>query len=134
MIDIAKASEFMRANARLLDRRRFELLFANASAETALSSYANPDGRFGYGLEPDLRSVSSQPGGTLHAFEVLEDIAPETSPVGVQLCDWLDAEGSVWDEVLAEEPRPHLALEGEAIDRALAATGNFADLISPFFT
>jgi hypothetical protein len=94
MIDIAKASEFMRANARLLDRRRFELLFADGSAEAALaalSGYANPDGGFGYGLEPDLRSVSSQPGGALHAFEVLEDIAPETSPVGVRLCDWLDS-------------------------------------------
>jgi hypothetical protein len=94
MIDIAQASEFMRTNARLLDRRRFELLFANGSAEAALaalSGYANPDGGFGYGLEPDLRSVSSQPGGALHAFELLEDIAPETSPVGVRLCDWLDS-------------------------------------------
>jgi len=94
MIDVAKASEFMRTNARLLDRRRFEELFANGSPEAvlaALSAYANPDGGFGYGLEPDLRSVSSQPGGALHAFEVLEDIAPETSPVGVRLCDWLDS-------------------------------------------
>ena len=94
MIDIAKASEFMRGNARLLDRRRFELLFANGSAEAALAAlagYANPDGGFGYGLEPDLRSVSSQPGGALHALEVLEDIAPETSPIGVRLCDWLDS-------------------------------------------
>jgi hypothetical protein len=94
MIDIAQASQFMRTNARLLDRRRFELLFTNGSAEAALaalSGYANPDGGFGYGLEPDLRSVSSQPGGALHALEVLEEIAPETSPVGVRLCDWLDS-------------------------------------------
>jgi hypothetical protein len=94
MIDHAKASEFMRTNARLLDRRRFELLFADGSADAALaalSGYANPDGGFGYGLEPDLRSASSQPGGALHAFEVLEDIAPETSQVGVRLCDWLDS-------------------------------------------
>jgi hypothetical protein len=94
MIDIAKASEFMRTNARLLDRRRFELLFADGFAHAtlaALSGYANPDGGFGYGLEPDLRSASSQPGGALHAFEVLEDVAPETSPAGVRLCDWLDS-------------------------------------------
>ena len=94
MIDIAKASEFMRTHARLLDRRRFELLFGDgspAAALDALSGYANPDGGFGYGLEPDLRSVTSQPGGALHAFEVLADIAPETSPVGARLCDWLDA-------------------------------------------
>lgn len=94
MIDIAKASEFMRTNARLLDRRRFELLFANGSAEAvlaALSAYGNPDGGFGFGLEPDLRSASSQPGGALHAFEVLQDIAPQTSSVGARLCDWLDS-------------------------------------------
>jgi hypothetical protein len=30
------------------------------------------------------------------------------------------------------EPRPHLTLEGNAIDRALAAIGNFADLASPY--
>lgn len=82
----------MRTNARLLDQRRFELLFAGGSAGSALaalSGYANPDGGFGHGLEPDLRSASSQPGGALHAFEVLEEVAPETSPLGVGLCDWL---------------------------------------------
>ncbi len=41
-------------------------------------------------------------------------------------------DASVWDETLACEPRPHLVLEGEALDRGLAAMGNFADLISPY--
>lgn len=44
----------------------------------------------------------------------------------------LDTEASAWEETLACEPRPHLILEGEAIDRALAAMGDFADLISPY--
>jgi HD-GYP domain-containing protein (c-di-GMP phosphodiesterase class II) len=43
----------------------------------------------------------------------------------------LGPEASAWGETLACEPKPHLALEGEAIDRALAAIGDFADLISP---
>ena len=43
----------------------------------------------------------------------------------------LDQEASAWNETLACEPHPHLTLEGEAIDRALAAIGDFADLISP---
>ena len=43
----------------------------------------------------------------------------------------LDPEASGWDELLSCEPRPHLMLEGAAIDRALAAMGSFADLISP---
>jgi HD-GYP domain-containing protein (c-di-GMP phosphodiesterase class II) len=44
----------------------------------------------------------------------------------------LDAQASVWEETLACEPHPPLLLEGEALDRALAAMGNFADLISPY--
>ncbi len=46
----------------------------------------------------------------------------------------LDPERSAWDEVLAREPEPRLTLEGEAIDRALAAMGGFADLVSPYLT
>jgi len=42
------------------------------------------------------------------------------------------AEGSAWDRVLAAEPAPALELEGAAIDRALAAMGDFADLASPY--
>ncbi|HET6748526.1 MAG TPA: HD domain-containing phosphohydrolase [Actinomycetes bacterium] len=43
-----------------------------------------------------------------------------------------DGGGSVWEETLACEPGPRLALEGEAIDRALGAMGDFADLASPY--
>ncbi len=39
---------------------------------------------------------------------------------------------SAWDEVLVCEPRPHQTLESNAVDRALAAIGNFADLASPY--
>ena len=38
----------------------------------------------------------------------------------------------VWEETLACEPGPQLTLEGEAIDRALGAMGDFADLASPY--
>ncbi len=38
---------------------------------------------------------------------------------------------SVWEDVLAAEPRPWLTLEGDAIDRAFAAMGAFGDLVSP---
>lgn len=46
----------------------------------------------------------------------------------------LDGNGSAWDETLACEPGPPLMLEHEAIDRALAAMGDFADLASPYFS
>jgi HD-GYP domain-containing protein (c-di-GMP phosphodiesterase class II) len=44
----------------------------------------------------------------------------------------LDTDSSVWEETLACEPGPRLTLEGEAIDRALGAMGDFADLASPY--
>jgi HD-GYP domain-containing protein (c-di-GMP phosphodiesterase class II) len=44
----------------------------------------------------------------------------------------LDARASVWEETLSCEPHPPLLLDGEALDRGLAAMGNFADLISPY--
>jgi HD-GYP domain-containing protein (c-di-GMP phosphodiesterase class II) len=44
----------------------------------------------------------------------------------------LDADASAWDATLASEPRSRLTLEGEAIDRAVAAMGDFTDLVSPY--
>jgi HD-GYP domain-containing protein (c-di-GMP phosphodiesterase class II) len=44
----------------------------------------------------------------------------------------LDADASAWEETLACEPIPRLTLEGEAIDTALAAMGDFADLASSY--
>ena len=39
---------------------------------------------------------------------------------------------SAWDVILDAEPTPHVSLAGEAIDRALAAVGTFAELASPY--
>jgi hypothetical protein len=94
MTEFDMASRFMDTHARLIDRRRFDLLFGDGEREpavAALAGYANPDGGFGWALEPDLRSASSQPVGALHAFELLEEIAPATSPLAAPLCDWLDS-------------------------------------------
>ena len=44
----------------------------------------------------------------------------------------LDAEMSARDETIACEPDPPLTLREEAIDQALAAMGDFADLASPY--
>jgi HD-GYP domain-containing protein (c-di-GMP phosphodiesterase class II) len=44
----------------------------------------------------------------------------------------LDDGASAWEETLAREPSPRLTLESEAIDRALGAMGDFADLGSPY--
>ncbi len=94
MTDLAAATTFMATHARLLDRRRFEFVVDDAPPEgvlAALAAYRNADGGFGWVLEPDLRSPTSQPVGAMHAFEVLEEVAPATSPLAGALCDWLEA-------------------------------------------
>jgi hypothetical protein len=97
-VDLSAAAAFMAAHARLLDRHRFDALFGDgvdrAAADAVLAAveaYRNPDGGYGWGLEPDLRSRTSQPGGALHAFEALADIVPVTTVRARELCDWLDA-------------------------------------------
>jgi hypothetical protein len=91
-VDLPAAADFMAANARMLDRRRFRVVLGEPDHEpllSALGAYRNPDGGYGWGLEPDLRDATSQPGCALHAFEVFADIAPSTNPRAVELCDWL---------------------------------------------
>jgi hypothetical protein len=92
-IDLTAARDFMATHARVLDRRRFELLDGGdpAGALAALDGYRNPDGGYGWGLEADLRSPESQPGAAHHAFEVFEEIAPAAAPQAAALCDWLDS-------------------------------------------
>ncbi|MFD3521511.1 hypothetical protein [Streptomyces sp. NPDC058653] len=90
--NLTSASAFMTTHARLLDRRRFELLRDSgtpAAVVTALDAYRNGDGGYGWGLEPDLRSALSQPVGALLAFEVFEECAPAVFSRTTQLCDWL---------------------------------------------
>jgi hypothetical protein len=114
MPDLDRAAAFMATHARLLDRRRLALARgagAHELAIAALAGYANPDGGFGWGLEPDLRGPTSQPGGALHAFELLEEVAPATSPIALRLLDWLDA----------------IALEGGALPFALPGAGGPGD-------
>ncbi|RSM36884.1 hypothetical protein DMA12_38660 [Amycolatopsis balhimycina DSM 5908] len=91
-VNLSAAASFMATHARVLDRRRFELLSGETNARavlTALDAYLNPDGGYGWGLEPDLRAPESQPGGALHAFEVFEEIAPDQASNALYLCDWL---------------------------------------------
>jgi len=96
-IDLDQVRSFLATHARVLDRRRFETVVADGAAAAAsasrsallaLDAYRNPDGGYGWGIEPDLRSAESQPAGALHAFEVLAEAGPLTSPRAVEICDW----------------------------------------------
>ena len=79
-------------------------------------------------------------GGTEHAVRLVRERAghafdPEVAACLVDDAERvlaLDAPAPVWDETLSCEPPPPLMLDKEALDRGLAAMGNFADLISPY--
>src|SRR6476661_5074196 len=93
-VDLSAAADFLAGVGRVLDRRRFDLLFGDGDVGgvlAAVDGYRNPDGGYGWGLEPDLRSRTSQPGGALHAMEVFADVAPATTGRARELCDWLMA-------------------------------------------
>lgn len=91
-VDFPAAAAFLASAGRVLDRRRFDLLTGTGDADAvvaAVDGYRNTDGGYGWGLEPDLRSGTSQPGGALHALEAFADLAPATTPRAAQVCDWL---------------------------------------------
>ena len=82
-VDLAAAAAFLAGHGRVLDRRRFDLLTGSGRPDAvvaAVDGYRNADGGYGWGLEPDLRSRTSQPGGALHALEAFADLAPATTP------------------------------------------------------
>jgi hypothetical protein len=94
-VDIPGAVSFAATHARVLDRHRLRLLLdpgnrgAAEQTLTALDAYRNPDGGYGWGLEPDLRSASSQPSTALHAFEVWAEVGSGFGPQAGAVCDWL---------------------------------------------
>jgi hypothetical protein len=93
-IDLAAAERFVATHARLLDRHRLACLLHGTDddrrrLDAAVAAYRNPDGGYGWGLEPDLRDGTSQPGPALHAFEAWADAGPPITPDAVALCDWL---------------------------------------------
>jgi HD-GYP domain-containing protein (c-di-GMP phosphodiesterase class II) len=67
--------------------------------------------RAGHAFDPDVVSALSEEASGLYAIDA----------------------ASAWDETLATEPKPYALLEGELIDRALSAMGDFSDLVSPYF-
>jgi HD-GYP domain-containing protein (c-di-GMP phosphodiesterase class II) len=64
-----------------------------------------------------------------HAFDPV--IAGRFVDEAPEIIAAAEAPDSAWEAILAAEPRPWLTLKGEGVDRALAAIGDFADLVTP---
>lgn len=74
---LERAKSFLYANARLIDRKRYEYAFEGGSAEAvieALRAYQNDDGGFGNALEPDIRCPESQPVPVELALSIMEEV------------------------------------------------------------
>jgi hypothetical protein len=108
--DFDAAAAFIAANARVIDRRRFERLFAGGAARPvrdAVAAYRNDDGGFGHALEPDCRAPGSQALAVEMALRILDQAGVWDGPLVAGACDWLagvaPAEGG------AAGPEPSMA-------------------------
>jgi hypothetical protein len=92
--DVDAAARFLAGHARVLDRRRFERLFAGGEARPvrdALAAYRNPDGGFGHALEPDGRTPASQPAAIAMALATLDEADAWDEKLVAGTCEWLTA-------------------------------------------
>src|SRR5262252_10579624 len=92
--DIDAAARYLAANARVLERRRFERLFAGGGPDPvrdAVAAYRNPDGGLGHALEPDGRCPGSQPLAIDFALRVLLQAGAWDTALADGACGWLAA-------------------------------------------
>jgi hypothetical protein len=91
-IDLEAAKTFLHANARVLERRRYEHLFEGGPREPvldALRAFRNEDGGFGHALEPDMRAPTSQPVGIHTTLEILHEVGAHDDAMIGPAADWL---------------------------------------------
>jgi hypothetical protein len=92
--DFEAAATFIAANARVLDRRRFQRMFGDSAAlpvRDAVAAYRNDDGGFGYALEPDCRAPGSQPLAVEMALRIMDEADAWDQALVAGACDWLAA-------------------------------------------
>ncbi|WP_433833265.1 hypothetical protein ACQP2E_18385 [Actinoplanes sp. CA-015351] len=90
--DLDAAVSFIATHARTLERRRLHHLNGDGSPAAvlaALDGFRNTDGGYGWALEPDLRSTTSQPVGAMHALEVIVEVGDTSADRVPHLLDWL---------------------------------------------
>jgi len=110
----ARARDFLKTQARPLDRALFEVHFEQAAAERALAElekFQNDDGGFGHALEPDMRTPSSSALATGIGLTVLKDLGcPAAHPLVrgavAYLLQTFDAQQNIW-RVIPRDANDH---------------------------
>ena len=100
--DVEKAIQFLAANARVIDQRRYERLFEGGAAQPvrdALAAYRNGDGGFGYALEPDGRAPTSEPIAAEVALHLMDETDVWDTDIVAGVLGWLAAD-------IGPKPRP----------------------------
>ncbi|TCC43163.1 hypothetical protein [Kribbella sindirgiensis] len=85
--------DFVRRDARVLERRLFATVFEGADPQgvvDALRGFQNADGGFGQGLEPDKRCPDSLPLDVEVAFDTLLAAEARDEEMVRRAADWLD--------------------------------------------
>src|ERR1700732_817102 len=113
-IDRKAAQNFIWSAARLVDRHRYSMLFADGPPQAvidALRGYRNEDGGFGHALEPDLRCPTSQPAPTLYALEILGEAGAADGELARDARGWIgqiaDSDGGIPSVLPGFEDYPH---------------------------
>jgi hypothetical protein len=97
-IDLHAARTFIDAEARLLEQRVAQVHLDGGDPDAvvrAVAAFANPDGGFGHGLEPDKRTPDSQPLDVEVALQRLVAVGARAPELVRAACDYL---ASVADE------------------------------------
>jgi hypothetical protein len=105
--DMEAAAQYLAANARVLERRRFERLFAGGGpgpVRDAAAAYRNADGGFGHALEPDSRGPGSQPLAIAFALGVLHETDAWDTGLAEGACEWLAAHAPSGGGVVFADP------------------------------
>ena len=125
MINFERAEAYIWSTARVLEQRRFEVLFKDgdpALVEAALAGYRTPDGGYGYALEPDGRGPTSQPPHIWTALEALEDAGLGDPGVLEHLVTLTAPDGGVPVALPTLEPWPHAPWWSIGTEGTLLAT------------
>ncbi len=91
---LSKARDFILINARLLERRLYQVRFEGASPDTVarvIRAYQNPDLGLGHALEPDVRSADSQPLFAAVGLAALQEAGCRDADMALGLCHYLDS-------------------------------------------
>lgn len=112
---IVRAARFLWESGRVLEQRRFAVLFGDEPRPdgllAALDAYEGDFGGYAFGLEPDLRGPASQPIASVAALRVLAEAGALHGARVTRLCDWLTGittpDGGVPSVLATLAPYPH---------------------------